>query len=195
MAPRSRGQPRPRPDSPVTAAPPPAGFQQIYLEPLLKFHVSLKKLHLHEAEYVLLQAMLLFSPGRDRGGRGGASPRPCRQPPAHPAPPDRASITQRDFIDQFQEKVALTLKSYIDCRHPMPESRYVPRRLAQPRSPPPWGQPPGPSQALPPRPRFLYAKLLLLLTELQTLKVENTRQILHIQDLSSMTPLLSEIIS
>lgn len=46
-----------------------------------------------------------------------------------------------------------------------------------------------------PPPRFLYAKLLLLLTELQTLKVENTRQILHIQDLSSMTPLLSEIIS
>ncbi|XP_029882427.1 nuclear receptor subfamily 1 group I member 3 isoform X1 [Aquila chrysaetos chrysaetos] len=117
-----------------------AGFQQIYLEPLLKFHISLKKLQLHEAEYVLLQAMLLFSP-------------------------DHASITQRDFIDQFQEKVALTLKSYIDHWHPMPEGR------------------------------FLYAKLLLLLTELQTLKVENTRQILHIQDLSSMTPLLSEIIS
>ncbi|XP_010565235.1 PREDICTED: nuclear receptor subfamily 1 group I member 3 [Haliaeetus leucocephalus] len=117
-----------------------AGFQQIYLEPLLKFHISLKKLQLHEAEYVLLQAMLLFSP-------------------------DHASIAQRDFIDQFQEKVALTLKSYIDHWHPMPEGR------------------------------FLYAKLLLLLTELQTLKVENTRQILHIQDLSSMTPLLSEIIS
>ncbi|XP_057273012.1 nuclear receptor subfamily 1 group I member 3 [Pezoporus wallicus] len=117
-----------------------AGFQQIYLEPLLKFHISLKKLGLHEAEYVLLQAMLLFSP-------------------------DHASITQHDSIDQFQEKVALTLKSYIDHQHPMPEGR------------------------------FLYAKLLLLLTELQTLKVENTRQILHIQDLSSMTPLLSEIIS
>ncbi|XP_048785200.1 LOW QUALITY PROTEIN: nuclear receptor subfamily 1 group I member 3-like [Lagopus muta] len=117
-----------------------AGFQQIYLEPLLKFHVSLKKLRLHEAEYVLLLAMLLFSP-------------------------DHASVTQRDFIDQLQEKVALTLKSYIDHQHPMPEGR------------------------------FLYAKLLLLLTELQTLKVENTRQILHIQQLSSMTPLLSEIIS
>ncbi|KAM6294244.1 nuclear receptor subfamily 1 group I member 3 [Aegotheles albertisi] len=117
-----------------------AGFQQIYLEPLLKFHISLRKLRLHEAEYVLLQAMLLFSP-------------------------DHASVTQHDFIDQFQEKVALTLKSYIDHRHPLPEGR------------------------------FLYAKLLLLLTELQTLKVENTRQILHIQDLSSMTPLLSEIVS
>ncbi|XP_074784902.1 nuclear receptor subfamily 1 group I member 3 [Athene noctua] len=117
-----------------------AGFQQIYLEPLLKFHISLKKLQLHEAEYVLLQAMRLFSP-------------------------DHAGVAQRDVIDQFQEKVALTLKSYIDHRHPMPGGR------------------------------FLYAKLLLLLTELQTLKMENTRQILHIQDLSSMTPLLSEIIS
>ncbi|XP_064354948.1 nuclear receptor subfamily 1 group I member 3 [Dromaius novaehollandiae] len=117
-----------------------AGFQQIYLEPLLKFHISLKKLRLHEAEYVLLQAILLFSP-------------------------DHAGISQREFIDQLQEKVALTLKSYIDHQHPMPEGR------------------------------FLYAKLLLLLTELQTLKVENTRQILHIQDLSTMTPLLSEIIS
>ncbi|XP_027766949.1 nuclear receptor subfamily 1 group I member 3, partial [Empidonax traillii] len=115
-----------------------AGFQQVYLEPLLKFHESLRRLRLHEAEYALLQAMLLFSP-------------------------DHADIAERDRIDQFQEKVALTLKSYIDHRHP--------------------------------EGRFLYAKLLLLLTELQTLKVENTRQILHIQDLSAMTPLLSEIIS
>ena len=65
------------PGPPVTTALPPAGFQQIYLEPLLKFHISLKKLELHEAEYVLLQAMRLFSPGGDRGGRGGrASPWP-----------------------------------------------------------------------------------------------------------------------
>ncbi|XP_053822984.1 nuclear receptor subfamily 1 group I member 3 [Vidua chalybeata] len=117
-----------------------AGFQQVYLEPLLKFHESLRRLRLHEAEYALLQAMLLFSP--DHGG-----------------------IAQRDVIDRFQEQVALTLKSYIDHQHPPHEGR------------------------------FLYAKLLLLLTELQTLKVENTRQILHIQDLSAMTPLLSEIIS
>ncbi|XP_041265853.1 nuclear receptor subfamily 1 group I member 3-like isoform X2 [Onychostruthus taczanowskii] len=117
-----------------------AGFQQVYLEPLLKFHESLRRLRLHEAEYALLQAMLLFSP-------------------------DHAGIAQRDVIDRFQEEVALTLQSYIEHRHPPPEGR------------------------------FLYAKLLLLLTELQTLKVENTRQILHIQDLSAMTPLLSEIIS
>ncbi|XP_066063078.1 nuclear receptor subfamily 1 group I member 3 isoform X3 [Chamaea fasciata] len=118
----------------------PAGFQQIYLEPLLKFHESLRRLRLHEAEYALLQAMLLFSP-------------------------DHAGIAQRDVIDQFQEKVAVTLQSYIEHQHPRREDR------------------------------FLYAKLLLLLTELQTLKAENTRQILHIHDLSAMTPLLSEIIS
>ncbi|XP_060113152.1 nuclear receptor subfamily 1 group I member 3 [Heteronotia binoei] len=118
-----------------------AGFQQIYLEPLLKFHISLKKLRLHEAEYVLLQALVLFYP-------------------------DNLEVMQRDEIDQTQEKIALTLKNYIDQRHPLPEGR------------------------------FLYAKLLLLLTELRSLKVENTRQILHIdQDFSAMTPLLSEIIS
>lgn len=117
-----------------------AGFQQIYLEPLLKFHISLRKLRLHEAEYVLLLAIVLFSP-------------------------DHPGITQHDTIDQLQEKMALTLKSYIDQRHPLPEGR------------------------------LLYAKLLLLLTELRTLKVENTRQILHIQDLTIMNPLLSEIIS
>ncbi|RMB93955.1 hypothetical protein DUI87_29691 [Hirundo rustica rustica] len=56
-----------------------AGFQQIYLEPLLKFHQSLRRLRLHEAEYALLQAMLLFSP-------------------------DHAGIAQREVIDQFQEE-------------------------------------------------------------------------------------------
>ncbi|KAL8184449.1 UNVERIFIED_CONTAM: hypothetical protein K2H54_017277 [Gekko kuhli] len=117
------------------------GFQQIYLEPLLKFHISLKKLRLHEAEYVLLQALVLFYP-------------------------DNVNVVQRDEIDRTQEQIALTLKNYIDQRHPLPEGR------------------------------FLYAKLLLLLTELRSLKVENTRQILHIdQDFTSMTPLLSEIIS
>lgn len=105
-------------------------------------------------------------------------------------PPDHAGITQQNFIDQFQ-KVAPTLKSYIDHQHPVPEGRYVPGGLAQLQSPPPCGQLPAPSWALAPCPRFLYTKLLLM--ELQTLKVENTRQIVHIQDLSSMMPLFSEI--
>ncbi|XP_052561446.1 nuclear receptor subfamily 1 group I member 3-like isoform X1 [Tympanuchus pallidicinctus] len=56
-----------------------AGFQQIYLEPLLKFHVSLKKLRLHEAEYVLLLAMLLFSPA---AGEGGPHAQELHRPPA-----------------------------------------------------------------------------------------------------------------
>ncbi|XP_058684804.1 nuclear receptor subfamily 1 group I member 2-like isoform X6 [Poecile atricapillus] len=74
-------------------------------------------------------------------------------------------VAQREVIDAFQEQLALTLQSYIEHQHPPEEGR------------------------------LLYAKLLLLLTELQTLMVENTRQILHIQELSAMTPLLSEIIS
>ncbi|KAM3824746.1 nuclear receptor subfamily 1 group I member 3 [Vipera latastei] len=119
------------------------GLQQAYLEQLLKFHNNLRRLRLHQAEYVLLQALVLFYP-------------------------DHIEVTQREEIDRTQEKIALTLKKYIDRWHPWPEGR------------------------------FLYAKLLLLLTELRTLKVENTRQILHIDDsqnFSSMTPLLSEIIS
>lgn len=39
------------------------GFQQLLLEPMLKFHYMLKKLQLHEEEYVLMQAISLFSPG------------------------------------------------------------------------------------------------------------------------------------
>uniref|UniRef100_A0A669QNW6 NR LBD domain-containing protein n=1 Tax=Phasianus colchicus TaxID=9054 RepID=A0A669QNW6_PHACC len=75
-----------------------AGFQQIYLEPLLKFHISLKKLRLHEAEYVLLLAMLLFSPGRGRGGHGGLSlwPPADGHPLFHqttPASPSEISLT------------------------------------------------------------------------------------------------------
>uniref|UniRef100_A0A8D2J0M2 Nuclear receptor subfamily 1 group I member 3 n=1 Tax=Varanus komodoensis TaxID=61221 RepID=A0A8D2J0M2_VARKO len=120
-----------------------AGFQQVYLESLLKFHISLKRLCLHETEYILLQALVLFYP-------------------EHP------NILRREEIDRAQDKIALTLKRHIDQQHPPSEGR------------------------------FLFAKLVLLLTELQTLKAENTRQILHFRDtqnLTSMTPLLSEIIS
>ncbi|XP_066064768.1 nuclear receptor subfamily 1 group I member 3-like isoform X2 [Chamaea fasciata] len=107
-------------------------------------------------------ALLARSAPRPRGHP--AVPKGPRLSPSVPSP-DHAGIAQRDVIDQFQEKVAVTLQSYIEHQHPRREDR------------------------------FLYAKLLLLLTELQTLKAENTRQILHIHDLSAMTPLLSEIIS
>lgn len=54
---------------------------------------------------------------------GGAGTPPHTPPERHPPSPDHASVAQRDFIDQLQEKVALTLKSYIDHQHPMPEGR------------------------------------------------------------------------
>ncbi|XP_053560635.1 nuclear receptor subfamily 1 group I member 3 [Bombina bombina] len=116
------------------------GFQHMYLEPLLKFHITFRKLKLHREEYVLMQALALFSP-------------------------DRPGVIERSSIDENQEKIALTLKCYIDQHHPLPEGR------------------------------FLYPKLLSILTELRSLNDENTRQILHIQDMSSnaMTPLMKEI--
>lgn len=43
-----------------------AGFQQLLLEPLFKFHHTLRKLGLQEEEYVLIQAMSLFSPGNNK---------------------------------------------------------------------------------------------------------------------------------
>ncbi|KAM8921744.1 nuclear receptor subfamily 1 group I member 3 [Pelodytes ibericus] len=119
-----------------------SGFQNLFLEPLQKFHITFRKLNLHESEYVLMEALALFSP-------------------------DRPGITERDTIDEIQEKTALTLKCYIDYHHPLPEGR------------------------------FLYPKLLALLTELRTLNEENTRQLLHIQDLNAdaMTPLMKEFLS
>uniref|UniRef100_G1NYV4 Nuclear receptor subfamily 1 group I member 2 n=1 Tax=Myotis lucifugus TaxID=59463 RepID=G1NYV4_MYOLU len=41
---------------------PAEGFQQLLLEPMLKFHYMLKELRLREEEYVLMQAISLFSP-------------------------------------------------------------------------------------------------------------------------------------
>ena len=49
--------------SPSSLHPPTGGFQQLLLEPVLKFHYMLKKLQLHKEEYVLMQAISLFSPG------------------------------------------------------------------------------------------------------------------------------------
>lgn len=40
-----------------------AGFQPLFLEAMFRFHHRLRKLDLHEEEYVLLQAMSLFSAG------------------------------------------------------------------------------------------------------------------------------------
>lgn len=52
-----------------------AGFQPLLLEPLLKFHHTLRKLGLQEEEYVLMQAMSLFSPGSRKSS--SVHPSPC----------------------------------------------------------------------------------------------------------------------
>lgn len=51
-----------------------AGFQPLLLEPLLKFHHTLRNLGLQEEEYVLMQAMSLFSPGSSRSSTVHRSP-------------------------------------------------------------------------------------------------------------------------
>ncbi|XP_054471010.1 nuclear receptor subfamily 1 group I member 2 isoform X2 [Anoplopoma fimbria] len=68
-----------------------AGFQLLLLEPLLRFHHTLRKLGLQEEEYVLMQAMSLFSP-------------------------DRPGVQQHSVIDALHENMALTLKTWIDLQ-------------------------------------------------------------------------------
>ncbi|XP_072283521.1 nuclear receptor subfamily 1 group I member 3 [Pyxicephalus adspersus] len=80
------------------------GFQRMFLEPLLKFHITFRKLKLHEPEYVLMQALALFSP-------------------------DRTGVIEHDLIDKIHEKTALTLKCYIDYHHPLPDSRFLYAKL------------------------------------------------------------------
>lgn len=118
------------------------GFQRMFLEPLQKFHITLRKLKLYEAEYVLMQALALFSP-------------------------DRPGVMEHEHIDKIQEMMAMTLKCYIDYHHQLLGSR------------------------------FLFAKLLSMLAELRTLNEENTKQMVHIQNVmeDAMTPLMKEIFS
>ncbi|XP_069073915.1 nuclear receptor subfamily 1 group I member 3 isoform X1 [Pleurodeles waltl] len=118
------------------------GTRQMFLDLAIKFSVNLKKLKLHEAEYVLMEAIALFAP-------------------------DRPGVFHRDVIDQIHEKMALTLQCYIQQRHPGPEGR------------------------------FLYAKILCLLAELRTLNVENTKEILLMQERSAnfVSPLIKELVS
>nr|XP_012305030.1 nuclear receptor subfamily 1 group I member 3 isoform X4 [Aotus nancymaae] len=80
------------------------GFQVEFLELLLHFHGTLRKLQLQEPEYVLLAAMALFSP-------------------------DRPGVTQRDEIDQLQEEMALTLQSYIKGQQQRPRDRFLYAKL------------------------------------------------------------------
>ncbi|XP_021098075.1 nuclear receptor subfamily 1 group I member 3-like isoform X2 [Heterocephalus glaber] len=116
------------------------GFQEEFAELLFRFQRTLKQLRLQEPEYVLMAAMALFSP-------------------------DRPGVTQREEIEQLQEKMALTLYSYIREQQSRPGSR------------------------------FLYAKVLGLLTELRSIKSNYWYQVQRIQGLCEMMPLLQEICS
>ncbi|XP_069010117.1 nuclear receptor subfamily 1 group I member 2 [Embiotoca jacksoni] len=119
-----------------------AGFQPLLLEPLFKFHHTLRKLELQEEEYVLMQAMSLFSP-------------------------DRPGVQQHKVIDKVHENLALTLKSWFDCKRTGPEKH------------------------------LLYPKVIACFTEMRTMTEEYSKQILQIQDIQpdTITPLIMEVVS
>ncbi|KAK7153786.1 hypothetical protein R3I94_007219 [Phoxinus phoxinus] len=77
-----------------------AGFQHHLLDPMMSFHYALRKLHLHEEEYVLMQAISLFSP-------------------------DRPGVTHHNVVDRNQETLALTLKTYIEAKRAEPEKHLL----------------------------------------------------------------------
>nr|XP_033796792.1 nuclear receptor subfamily 1 group I member 2 isoform X1 [Geotrypetes seraphini]XP_033796793.1 nuclear receptor subfamily 1 group I member 2 isoform X1 [Geotrypetes seraphini]XP_033796794.1 nuclear receptor subfamily 1 group I member 2 isoform X1 [Geotrypetes seraphini]XP_033796795.1 nuclear receptor subfamily 1 group I member 2 isoform X1 [Geotrypetes seraphini] len=118
-----------------------SGFQQDLLEPLQKFHNSLRNLNLHTEEYVLMQAISLFSP-------------------------DRPGIIHHHPIDQIQEKMAITLKAYIDIKRPQSMSK------------------------------LLFPKIMALLTEIRSMNNEFCKQVLQIQAIQpDVTPLMMEVFS
>ncbi|XP_040005236.1 nuclear receptor subfamily 1 group I member 2 isoform X6 [Xiphias gladius] len=139
-----------------------AGFQPLLLEPLLKFHHTLRKLGLQEEEYVLMQAMSLFSPGSSRSSS------------VHPSPfssiiykPYRPGVLQHSVIDELHENLALTLKTWIDCKRKGPEKH------------------------------LLYPKVMACLTEMRTMTEEYSKQVLQIQDIQpdDISPLILEVVS
>nr|XP_025846363.1 nuclear receptor subfamily 1 group I member 2 [Vulpes vulpes] len=120
---------------------PAGGFQQLLLEPVLKFHYRLKRLQLHKEEYVLMQAISLFSP-------------------------DRPGVVQRSVVDQLQERFAVALKAYIECNRPQPAHR------------------------------FLFLKIMAMLTELRSINAQHTQKLLRIQDIHPFaSPLMQELFS
>ncbi|XP_055993772.1 nuclear receptor subfamily 1 group I member 3 [Sorex fumeus] len=80
------------------------GFQEDFLDLLLRFHRALRALQLQKAEYLLLATVALFSP-------------------------DRPGVTGRDHIDRLQEDVALTLQSYIRSQQSVPRTRVLYAKL------------------------------------------------------------------
>lgn len=132
-----------------------AGFQPLLLEPMLRFHHSLRKVALREEEYVLMQAMSLFSPG----SRKPSPVRPTLLLMIHPLCkysnpaklqawlnkrffvrvawlrmsaccvyfilPDRQGVQGYSGIDRLHENLALTLKTSIECKRSGPEKRWA----------------------------------------------------------------------
>ncbi|RVE57864.1 hypothetical protein OJAV_G00203610 [Oryzias javanicus] len=119
-----------------------AGFQPFLLDPLFKFHHTLRKLDLQEEEYALIQALSLFSP-------------------------DRPGVQEHQVIDKIHEKLALALKTWIDCKRTDPGKH------------------------------LLYPKIIACLTELRSMTEEYSKQILQIQDIQpdTISPLLMEVVS
>uniref|UniRef100_A0A1A7XGC3 Nuclear receptor subfamily 1, group I, member 2 n=1 Tax=Iconisemion striatum TaxID=60296 RepID=A0A1A7XGC3_9TELE len=72
-----------------------AGFPPLLLEPIFKFHHTLRKLDLQDEEYALIQAMSLFSP-------------------------DRPGVQQHSAIDRVHEDLALALQTWIQCKRTDP---------------------------------------------------------------------------
>lgn len=107
---------------------PAAGFQPLLLEPLLRFHHTLRNLGLEEEEYVLMQAMSLFSPGRTRsaplvsdGPQGWFVSTPLQSVCFKLS--DRSGVQEHGVIDRIHENMALTLKTRIDSKRTGPEKR------------------------------------------------------------------------
>ncbi|OWK06125.1 NR1I2 [Cervus elaphus hippelaphus] len=142
---------------------PAGGFQQLLLEPVLKFHYMLKKLQLHKEEYVLMQAISLFSP-------------------------DRPGVVQRLVVDQLQERFAMTLKAYIEFNRPQPAHRGSSFGVG--------GRAGCTANYSRLAGRFLFLKIMAILTELRSLSAEHTQQLLRIHDVHPFaTPLMQELFS
>ncbi|XP_051003789.1 nuclear receptor subfamily 1 group I member 3 isoform X3 [Acomys russatus] len=80
------------------------GFRHEFLESIIRFHTTLKRLRLQESEYVLMVAMALFSP-------------------------DRPGVTRRREIDELQEAVALILYNHILGQQPRFQRRFLYAKL------------------------------------------------------------------
>lgn len=77
-----------------------AGFQQWFIEPVIKFQKNLRSLELHTTEYALMAALTIFSP-------------------------DRPGLIQHDPINSIQEELAVILKAYMNQNRPLKESRVL----------------------------------------------------------------------